>query len=155
MAVVAGIARAAFNAALPSFVRGGLSANAAIREFKSMGMKTFRRKDMLAMFRQQTGIAKMENVVKFIRKEFLPSKDVMVVASTPMKREYLYKMELDVYDDDGNFLETKYTSLMNDELMTPSDLEDAAQDAMQEGIYVIEDMHYENPRLVGLFRSSE
>lgn len=155
MAIVAGLARAAYQAALPSFIRQGLGANASIQAFRNLGMKGFKRTDMLAMFRQQSGIAKMTDVFKFIRKDRLPSRDSMVMSSTTMKREYLYKMQLDVFDDEGNLIDTRHTSLMNDELMTPQDLEDAAFDAMQEGIYQIEDMHYENARLVGAFRSTE
>lgn len=153
MAVIAGAARAAFRAALPTFIKRGLGATASYRAFKIISPLRMSKQRFLDVFRQVSGIEKMQNVIRFVRKDRMPGKNIMATTERAMPRNYLFKVRLDVYDDAGNLLRTSHTSIMGDENMTPRAAQDAALENMLMGQYVEKNVNYRNPVLVGAFKS--
>lgn len=153
MALAAGLAAAAFRAAVPSYLRAGLSGAAAYRKFRTLGVGGLRKQTYQGIFREMSGISKMENTFKFIRKDYLPSVSSYYQTKTVMPREYMYKVRLDILNEDGSFSRNQYYSVMSDEEMSPGDAAAKALDGVDEMYSDTEGQYFDNPLTMGGFRS--
>lgn len=70
-----------------------------------------------------------------------------VTTVTQQKQKYKYVVEFDVYDADGNLVDTQYRSLLSSMRMTPHEVEYAEQQIANASPSPMPDWTFENPRL--------
>lgn len=86
-----GIVRAETIARMRGAIREGLSASRFISDMRAIGL-SYRRGDMLADWRTEKGVKRVEGALRFVRKGYVPSDRLAEVKTWVMTKEYMYKM---------------------------------------------------------------
>lgn len=133
MAVVGGIARAVGRSLIPRLLREGFSASGGLRYLRAQGMG-YRRITYLADWREITGTAKLENVVRFVRKGYRPSPELFVEKAMAVGRERTYTAELQLYKRATGETVTENYSITTDEDLTVEQAERQIEEHGEEGM---------------------
>lgn len=147
-----GIARSIMKASIPSLLRQGMSAGASIRFFRGMNVG-IRRTDFLKLFRIEAGRSKKQGLLSAVRRDYRPSDALGTEAKTAMPRNRLYKIHLDVFDEEGNVVGEKYTSVMTDGRLTRGEAELAAMEDISPESSPLDIGSYGNPVIDDLILS--
>jgi hypothetical protein len=148
-----GINRYLFRLFIPELARLGLSANESIKFARNIGI-SYRRKDMLADWRNVLNISKQVDVLKSIRKEFAPSLETFVPVPKAFKQAFQYVGRIDYYTRENVFT-SRTVSFLSDRIMTRNKIEETlSQIAIDSGDkYALKDIV--NVEWTGAYRSSE
>ena len=130
---VIGVARAVGRSVIPRLFREGYSANAALRQLRSMGMG-YRRITYLADWRELTGVTKLENVVKYVRKGYRPSPSLFVEKAMAVGRERTYTAEMELYKRSTGESTKENYSITTDEDLTVEQAEREIEKHGEEGM---------------------
>lgn len=74
---------------IPSLIEQGFSANQGLRFFKEVGTP-YRRQDLLADWREFSGLKKQEDTFKYIRRDLKPTANTITVTSESLSKQFSY-----------------------------------------------------------------
>lgn len=104
---------------MPAAMARGLTIEGFIRELRST-IGTYRRQLMLADWRSVNNIEARKDVVKYIRKDRLPSMKAVADVEWEMSQEYMYKVHTWSQKQPGEPLTERFVNIMSDKLLTPA-----------------------------------
>jgi len=122
MAKVGGIARAAVIPRMKSALAAGKSATAFIAEMRKAGL-SYRRTDMLADWRSVGNIEEKKDLLKYVRKDRLPSPRLYAEVTWELSREFMYKLKVQTRLEPDKPIEERFVNVTTDRPMTPGELE--------------------------------
>jgi len=122
MAKEGGITRAAVIPRIKSAIASGLSASAFISKMREEGL-SYRRTDMLADWRSVGDIEKKTGVLRYVRKDRLPSPGLYAEVTWQLSHEYLYKLRVQSVVKPGEPVGERFVNITTDRPMTPHELE--------------------------------
>jgi hypothetical protein len=107
---------------IPEAIARGLTPTAFMNELKAAGL-SYRRALMLADFRSAAGIEARKDVLKYVRKDRLPTVRSMADVEWELSREYMYKVNTWSQLKPGEPLTERFVNVMSDVPMTPAQVE--------------------------------
>lgn len=107
---------------MPSAISRGLTAAGFIRELQAAGL-SYRRSTMLSDWRSVSGIEAKKDVIKYVRKDRLPSIKAVADVEWALSQEYMYKVKVWGQLKAGEPLQERFVNIMSDNLLTPADVE--------------------------------
>ena len=130
MATFGGI-RGLAQAFLRSAAEKGLSFADAFNAMREGGLSTYRRTDMLKDYRQFLGIPDKADVLKYVRRDYRPSRDLYTVATGYQRANFRYQVDIDVYNRTTGESFPMSTNISSDVQLTRGDIEAAGLDAVK------------------------
>ena len=112
----------------------GFGATRTLEGLKSVGLG-MRKTDMLKAYRNYAGIPERAELVKYVRKDYIPSARLFTQQSGYMTRNYRYTIEYQTIDDVTGSVTLKHTRLITDTPRTIQQIEDEANEIMAEQDY--------------------
>lgn len=122
MAKAGGIARAAVIPRMKSAIKSGLSASAFIKKMSEAGL-SYRRTDMLADWRSVGNIEKKTGLLRYVRKDRVPSPGLYAGVTWKLSREFLYKLKVRSRLRPGEPIKEDFVNITTDRAMTPGEIE--------------------------------
>jgi len=122
MALSTGTKRSAVILQMADAITAGKSAGAFLKEMQAKGLG-YRRTTFLADWRSEGNIEKKTGLLKYVRKDYLPSPALYADVSYKLSREYFYKIKVHSRLRPGEPIETRFANIVNDRPMTPGELE--------------------------------
>ena len=122
MAKPGGIERASVIPRIKSAIKAGKSASAFVRDMRAAGLG-YRRTDMLADFRSAGNIEKKTGLLRYVRKDRLPSPALYADVSWKLSKEYLYKLRVQTRLRPGEPIEERFVNIVTDRALTPGEIE--------------------------------
>lgn len=107
---------------IPEAIARGLTVEGFIRELKSAGT-SYRRTLMLGDWRSAAGIEAKKDLIKYVRKDRIPSMRVIPDVTYDISREYMYKVQVWLQTKAGEPLKDKFVNIMSDVALTPTEVE--------------------------------
>lgn len=107
---------------MPAAMARGLTVEGFIRELRGT-LGTYRRQLMLADWRSVNNIEAKKDVVKYTRKDRLPSMRVVADVEWEMSQEYMYKCKVWSQKAPGEPLTERFVNIMNDRLIRTGTVE--------------------------------
>ena len=104
---------------MPAAMARGLTIEGFIRELRGT-FGTYRRQLMLSDWRSVNNIEARKDVVKYIRKDRLPSMKAVADVEWEMSQEYMYKVHTWSQKQPGEPLTERFVNIMSDKLLTPA-----------------------------------
>jgi hypothetical protein len=112
---------------MPEAIARGLTVAGFIRELQEAGL-SYRRTLMLGDWRSVAGIEAKKDVVKYIRKDRLPTIKAVADVEWELSKEYMYKVKAWSETKPGEPLTERFVNIMSDRLMTPAQIEQQVQE---------------------------
>lgn len=112
---------------MPEAIARGLTVTGFIRDLdRSIG--TYRRTLMLADWRSQANIEAKKDLIKYVRKDRLPSMNVIADVEWEFHKnmEYMYKIKVWTQLRPDEPLTERFANLMSDKPLTPAQIEQQA-----------------------------
>jgi len=103
----------------------GISASTFIEAMKAVGL-SYRRTDMLGDWRSVNEIEKKADVLKYVRKDYLPTKAAIAEVSWKLSAEFMYKVRVQSRLSPTEPIGDHFVNIMQDRLMTPAEIEGLA-----------------------------
>ena len=100
----------------------GLNIEGFIRELK-VTIGTYRRTNMLADWRSVNNIEARKDLVKYVRKDRLPSMHIMADVEWELSGEYMYKVSAWTQTRPDEPLTSRFVSIISDKLLTLGEVE--------------------------------
>jgi len=125
MAKAGGIARAAVIPRMKYAIKSGLSASAFIKKMSEAGL-SYRRTDMLADWRSMGNIEKKTGLLRYVRKDRIPSPGLYAGVTWQLSKEFLYKLKVQSRVRPGEPITEQFVNITTDRAMTPGELEQEA-----------------------------
>jgi len=122
MAKVGGIARASLIPRMKAARAAGQSASRFIADMRKAGL-SYRRTTMLADWRNVGNIEKKTGLLRYVRKDFIPSAAIYAQVDWDLSREYLYKLRVDTRLRPGEPITERFVNIVSDKPMTPREIE--------------------------------
>ena len=122
MAKIGGIARASVIPQIKRAITAGKSASSFIREMRDKGL-SYRRTDMLADWRNVGNIEKKTGLLRYVRKDRIPSPSIIAAVNWKLSREFMYKVRVQSRLKPGEPLTERFVNIVNDKPMTPGEVE--------------------------------
>jgi hypothetical protein len=116
---------------MPAAMARGLTVEGFIRQLAGT-FGTYRRQLMLADWRSVNNIEARKDVVKYIRKDRLPSMRVVADVEWEMSREYMYKCKVWSQTRPGEPMEERFINIMHDRLITTGEVTGLAGEMFRE-----------------------
>lgn len=107
-------------------LKTGMSGAAFFRELRERGL-SYRRTTMLADWRSAGNIEKKTGLLKYVRKDYLPSPALYAEVTWKLSREYFYKLKVHTRIRPGEPVQEKFINIINDRPMTPGEWESEIQ----------------------------
>lgn len=107
---------------MPSAIARGLSVEGFIRELKSLGL-SYRHTNMLADWRSVSGVEARKEVIKYVRKDRLPSMRSVADVEWELSKEYMYKVKAWSRTKPDEPLTERFVNITSDKLLTPQEIE--------------------------------
>ena len=140
-----GMRRGLFRSLALSLFKRGQSANYAIKVARDLGLG-YMRKQMLADWREVTGLEKKKDVWKFIPKKFCPPKYLIEKTDYAIKTKYHYVFDVEMKEVDTGLIKTFKRTIATDEWMTMRKAEDELRNLV---IEPVKDFYSEKYEVVG------
>ena len=122
MAKTGGQKRAAAQLVIRAAAAKKLSVSETIKQLKAKGL-SYRRTTMLADWRNFSNIKKKEGLLKYVRKDRVPTAAIAQVRDWKLSREYLIKVKMQTRLKPTDHIVTRYVNIVSDKPMTPRDIE--------------------------------
>lgn len=116
---------------MPAAMARGLTIEGFIRELRGT-IGTYRRQLMLADWRSVNNIETRKDVVKYTRKDRMPSMRVVADVEWDLSKEFMYKLSVKSMSAPGEPMTEKFVNIMHDKLLPRGDVEAMAWEMMQE-----------------------
>lgn len=107
---------------IPDAISRGLSVEGFMRELKTLGL-SYRRTNMLADWRSVAGIEAKKDVIKYVRRDRLPSMRSIADVEWELSKEYMYKVKAWAQTKPDEPLTERFVNIMSDKLLTPQEIE--------------------------------
>ncbi len=117
------IGRAAMTLTVKAAQAEGKSASAWIREMRAKGLG-YRRTTMLTDFANVGKIKRKEGLLKYVRKDYLPSTEIAQIKDWDMSREYTYRLKVKSREAPGEPVDERFVSVVSDKPLTPREMEE-------------------------------
>jgi hypothetical protein len=104
---------------MPEAMARGLTIEGFIRELRGT-FGTYRRQLMLSDWRSVNNIEARKDVVKYIRKDRLPSIKAVADVEWEMSQEYMYKCHVWSQVEGVGPMKERFVNIMSDKLLTPA-----------------------------------
>jgi len=129
--LTSGERRAVFIVRAREAVKAGLSQAQFLRQ-ADMGGYSYRRVQMITDWHAVGETEKKKDLLKYVRKDYLPS--VGVVADVPwnLSREYMYKVQVSSRARPGEAITERFVNIMHDRLLSPGEIEALAWQMIRE-----------------------
>lgn len=108
---------------MPSAIESGLSANRFLKHLRSLGLG-YNRQRFLADWRTVNNIKARKDVIKYTRKDRLPSIKSMADVEWNLNQEYMFKVSAKYRTDPEGELQERFVNIPSDRLMTPQEVID-------------------------------
>jgi hypothetical protein len=108
---------------LPEMIVRGLSSTAFIKELTSLGL-TYRKALMLSDWRSVAQVEAKKDLIKYVRKDRIPSARVVADVEWELSQEYMYKAKVWSRLRPGDPMTERFVNLMSDVPMTPAQIEE-------------------------------
>jgi len=108
---------------MPDAIKRGLSVEGFIRELKSLGL-SYRHTNMLADWRSVAGIEARKDVIKYVRKDRVPSPKLMADVEWSYSKEYIYRVNTWSRTRPDEPLVQRTVTLLSDKPLTPKEAEE-------------------------------
>jgi hypothetical protein len=108
---------------IPEAIARGLTPTAFIKELDILGL-TYRRTIMLADWRSVAGIKAKEGMLRYVRRDRLPSVKAIADVEWPFSQEYMYVVNTWSRLRPDEPLISRRVNLMSDKLLTPAQIEE-------------------------------
>jgi len=108
---------------MPEAIARGLTPTAFIRELRET-IGTYRRTILLADWRSQVGIEAKKDMIKYVRKDRLPSMRVVADVHWEISQEYMYKVQVWSRLQPDEPLTERFVNLLSDVPLTPAQIEE-------------------------------
>jgi len=145
MAMLRGI-RGQSQPFLKSAVTRGLSSSETIKSLRQAGLG-YRRTDMLADYREWAQVPQKANVIRYVRRDYLPSRAMYVETFGKQRAAYRYQVTGNIYNPVAKDTVKFTTNVVSDFQMTPQQVYDEGippvETAVGKSEYEITDYHLE------------
>ena len=125
MAKPKGIERAEVVQRIKSAIKKGQSATSFIADMRKAGLG-YRRTDMLADWRTQGDYEKKQGLLRYVRKDYVPSQELVRAESWRLKSDFMFQVRLHIQRRPGEPLESQIVNIMSDKPLTIREIEQAA-----------------------------
>lgn len=122
MAKSTGIIRAEVRHRMSAAIAAGKSASRFLTEMKTAGLG-YRRTTFLADWRTIGNIKEKEGLLKYVRKDRVPSPRLFAETADRYSREYIYIMNVKTRLAPGEPIESQLVSIQSDRQLTPAEME--------------------------------
>lgn len=122
MAKATGQIRAAAQLVIRESVSKKLSAAETIRQLRDKGLG-YRRTTMLADFRNFSNIKKKEGLLRYVRKDYVPTAEIAQVKEWKLSREYLFNVRVRTRLNPGDPITERFVNVVSDRPLTPREIE--------------------------------
>jgi len=122
MAKAAGQIRAAAQLLIRSAAAEKLSAAETIRRLAAKGL-TYRRTTMLADWRNLSNIKKKEGLLRYVRKDRVPTTQIAAVRDWNLSREYMFNVRVKTRLAPGEPITERFVNVVADRPLTPREIE--------------------------------
>lgn len=107
---------------IPEAIARGLTVEGFIRELKAVGL-SYRRTLMLADWRSAANIETKKNLLKYVRKDRIPTARVVADVEWALSKEYMYKANTWSRLRPDEPLTERFVNIMSNVPMTPAEIE--------------------------------
>jgi len=125
-----GIVRAETIARARKAVKAGISASRFIADMKAQGL-AYRRKDMLADYRTIKGVERVEGALRFVRKGYYPSEDIIATTKWAMAKDYTYRSKVYARAFPEADITMQFVSIQSDRPLTTAEIESESYKAIE------------------------
>ncbi len=122
MVISPSINRAAAIPRMKAAIAAGKSASSFLKEMQAKDLG-YRRTTFLADYRSVGNIEAKKDLIKYVRKDYLPSPRLYADVTWDLSREYLYKLKVQTRLKPGEPLAERFLNIVTDRPMTPGELE--------------------------------
>jgi len=103
----------------------GLTATRFIADMKAEGL-SYRRQTMLSDWRSVNEIQKKAESLKYVRKDYYPTKAAIAEVSWKLSSEYMYKVRVQSRTKPTEPITDRFVNIMQDKPLTPAEIEGLA-----------------------------
>jgi len=125
MAKPKGIERSEVIQRMRAALKVGVSASAFIRDMTTRGI-AYRRTTMLADWRSVGDIQKKTGLLRYVRKDRVPTVEIAQAEGWKMSSEYMFKVKVQTRLRPGEPVLERFVNIMHDRPVTPGQLEQEA-----------------------------
>jgi len=111
--------------------RAGQSQTSFIREMKAEGL-SYRKTTMISDWHAETGQAKVEGLLRFVRKDYYPSKSIIADKPYALSKEFMYKVKVESRLRPDVPITERFVNLMSDVPLTGEMIEQAVTEKWAE-----------------------
>lgn len=122
--------RAEFIAKARKAVRQGQSQSAFLKQAVSEGF-SFRRTDMISDWHAVAGTEKKDGLVRYVRKDYVPTQKVIADVPWKLSKEYMYKVKVRSRTEPGQPVKERMVNIMQDRPLSPREIESMAWEMIQ------------------------
>jgi len=126
-----GILKAEISLRIKEGIKEGIPATRLYRELRAVGPVT-RKTDFLAEYRRQTKTAKVEGLLRFVRKDRYPTTAIMASLAPEASAEFLYQVKVQSVLRLGEPITKRFVNIMSDVPMTPVMIEAEVEERWQQ-----------------------
>lgn len=116
------IQRATVIALMSGAFRRGQSASSFIADMSARGL-SYRRTDMLADWRSVNELERKKGAMRYVRKDYFPTKAVIAEVEWKLSQEYMYKVKVESRLRPDEPLTERFVNIMSDTPLTPKMVE--------------------------------
>jgi len=120
------IERAIVIARMRGAFREGMSASRFYVQMQTEGL-SYRRTDMLSDWRTVNEIEKKEGTMRYVRKDRMPSRNVVATVDWALSKEYMYKIKTQSRLKPDEPITERFVNIMSDKPLTPQEIENQVQ----------------------------
>ncbi len=133
MAKSIGVVRSEVILRMKGAIKAGSSATAFIAEMRESGL-SYRRTEMLSDWRTVGNIEKKTGLLKYVRKDRVPSPSLYAETKWDLSREFFYKVKVHTRLKPGEPFQERFVNIVSDKPMTPGEWETQIKD-LWTGLY--------------------
>lgn len=123
--------RATVVAKMRKAFREGVSASRFVADMKTEGL-SYRRSDMLSDWRSVNELERKEGALRFVRKNYYPSKTVIAQVEWQLSQEFMYKVQVQTRIKPDEPVLERFVNIMSDIPLTPLGVEELAYEMIRE-----------------------
>lgn len=123
MAKSTGIIRAEVIRRMSKAITAGKTATKFLSEMRAADLG-YRKTTFLADWRAEAGIEKQKDVIRFVRKGYVPTTAIAEAKEWKLSKEYMYKMQVATRLRPGEPIEKRFVNIMSDKPITIGEAEE-------------------------------
>ena len=120
-----GIERATVLLRMKKAFHTGQSASSFIKQMQAEGL-AYRRTQMLSDWRSTNEVERKKDVLKYVRRDYMPTRQVIAEVDWELSKEYLYKLQVHSKLSPFQPVTTRFINIMSDKLLSKAQVEEIA-----------------------------